>query len=332
MNRQDSIDLLNSRLELKTTVGRHRVYDSLEHHYTPPSTILLKNKIHMPKNESGMKPKTLPTTKPNVCRIVTSSRTMTDLRKPAPKSSSVVIIRKTSSLPYDLHFNKTAFVLETHKPRIKSTVINRVLDRVHDIPQDTLAWSLDKCSILGGYLPCAKLLRDKPILTFTDKGPGDYDVDRWYSCEKGRLSTPLLTKFTTAAKDKGAAYPHPSDAPPPTTYFSEAPIRPRTFEDQPAAIFGLSETDRFKSVYKRENFVTSTGLLLSPDHDRRDAWELPDIPVTIDLKAPQRPISLSDYPTTYINPDSGTKMSIKKSAETSPIRYAVAFRNRSPRK
>jgi len=332
MNNLDKIDLFNSRLTLQSGISKDRVYDSLEHCYNAPSTVLATNRMHMPENKCNIKEIALPKPKPNVCRIITSSRTITDLTEPVPKTSRALVFRNSSSLPYDLHFNKTAFLLKNHKPRVNSAIVNRVLDRVHDTPQDTLSWCLNNGEVAGGYLPTAVLPRDKPLVTTTEKGPGEYDVDRWYLCERGQLSTPLLTKFTTAPRDDGAAYPYPTDAPPPNKYFSDCSFKPRTFDDHPAPVFGRSRVNRFKDAYKHETHVTTTGLLLPPDYDRKDAWEKPDIPVTIKLKEPQRPATSSEYPTTFINPDSGTKLSISKSSELSPIRYAVAFGKKVPRK
>eukprot|EP00607_Mallomonas_marina_P011065 CAMPEP_0182424802 /NCGR_PEP_ID=MMETSP1167-20130531/11068_1 /TAXON_ID=2988 /ORGANISM="Mallomonas Sp, Strain CCMP3275" /LENGTH=341 /DNA_ID=CAMNT_0024604895 /DNA_START=106 /DNA_END=1131 /DNA_ORIENTATION=+ len=327
MSCKGKLDLMNPRFSWDSTICNDRVYDSLEHSYMPPKSAPTNTRIHTSTvakpTDSPVRIRLAPrNTQPLIghCSVLSGyePRSLTDKGVP---------INSIPLVPHNLHLNKTAYTFHSHKPRLNSSTMNQVLDRRHDTPHRSLGWD-ESPDTKGGCWSDKTLQREKPREPLTDKGPGDYDGSRWESFERGGLSTPYLTSFPKTEKTR--SFPSLSSAPPVTAYFEDISYKPCS---QRAPRLGADKSNRFHHMFKRERHVTTTGLLLSHDYDRESAWGKPDVPVTLCLKESARPATKAQvFPVPSLMPDSGTKMSLKRTVETSPMKYSAVFKTKTSTK
>ena len=133
---------------------------------------------------------------------------------------------------------------------------------------------------------------------------------KFHDVETGRLELEVVPPGT----------PCPS----PTYYFRDPSLSPPP--SAPTGVLKFDSTPRFRSGSPK--YLRTTGLLLSADYDKKDAWH--NATGNIDIAKQISPRSKHDhgfqYGVDFINPDVGNKMTLKTTVERHHIRHAASFK------
>lgn len=118
--------------------------------------------------------------------------------------------------------------------------------------------------------------------------------------------------------------PPGSACPSPTYYFRDTSISPPPSTGK--GVLPFEGTKRF--VDSSPKYLKTTGLLLSSDYDRQDAWL--NARGNVHLEKQTEPRTEVDkgyqYGVDFINPDVGNKITLKTEVENHHIRHAASFK------
>lgn len=131
-------------------------------------------------------------------------------------------------------------------------------------------------------------------------------------------------KFNNIETDRLELKFRPVDerCPSPTSYFVHtSPLPPLGTRAQ-----SFPQEERFRG--SSPNYVRTTGMTLSHDFDRHEGWREGVSPVNISLQSSPRPTTEPGFQfgVDFINPDTGSKITIKTEVEKSPRKYAAIFK------
>lgn len=201
------------------------------------------------------------------------------------------------------------------RDRISTPTMNKVLDRDHDIPNIGIIERIEAGKVAGGnWSKSTTERKDLAVLT-TTIGPGHYDVEA--------MCTPSRTvKFSDI--DTKRAELEFLEAPSSTSYTPNYDFnRPRTS----IGAVPFTTSSRFNAaIYRKPGYVTTSGMALSPDFDRKLGWEKPDIPVTLECRGPRLRPPPEINTANDVIPDYGQKITIKTEVLTGNKKYAMCFR------
>lgn len=116
--------------------------------------------------------------------------------------------------------------------------------------------------------------------------------------------------------------PEGTSCPSPTTYFRDSPPLPPLGS---SGIQTFTHSIRFHDTSPR--YLKTTGLLLSPDFDKKTGWSDKSL---VDIKHQPSPRPKTDpgyqFGVDFINPDTGHKVTLKTEVEQSPMKYSSSFK------
>jgi hypothetical protein len=298
------LDLINSRAPVPEP---KRIFDSLEYveHRDP----------NIRRSQSFDFNKTLPRNIDVAKKSFHSAQTLKNA-EPKVESKSVIFKKEVPVNPFYYNGNDAAKAYYCYKPRIKTELMDRMLDRVHDIKDDGIAKCVEKGLVQGVVWGKKPIDRSAPVTGSPHLGPGCYDVQHHDDEPRGiYFDTAPTGREKELVKEDGPA----------PCYYSPNPefVMPKSS----TGVVPFSSEPRFDGgFYRVPNYLKTNGLLLSPYYDQSTAWERP-IPVTLSTRSPrlaEQPPS-GDIDRIYA-PDVGLKASIQKAVETSPIKHAASFR------
>lgn len=116
--------------------------------------------------------------------------------------------------------------------------------------------------------------------------------------------------------------PEGQRCPSPTTYFVDSsPLPPLGSSPR-----SFPHDKRFRMSAPK--YLKTSGLTLSHDFDRREGWREGLSPVKMASQSSPRPKTDPGYQfgVDFINPDTGSKVTIKTEVEQSPMRYSKSFK------
>lgn len=208
------------------------------------------------------------------------------------------------------------------KERMDSPIMNRILDREHDLPDDNVLKRIEAGKIAGGNWSASTSQRKPLSVAPTALGPGEYDVTAFEQSAQGSGTRVIKFNDVPTGRD-GLIY---EEAPSPTTYSpNHEYARPRSSK----GVIPFSDISRFDNEhYRQPGYVQTSGMRLSPDFDRKWGWEKPDVPVKLNFTGPRlqktrEPITTAKEP----RPDYGNKISIATAAMTTNKKYSMCFRS-----
>ena len=207
------------------------------------------------------------------------------------------------------------------KERISSPLMNKVLDREHDVPAESVVDRIEAGLVPGGHWSVSKSVRKPLSVPATDLGPGEYDITRFDSSPQGPGAN--VIKFNDTPTGRGGL--EYEDAPSPTTYSPNYDIgRPRNS----IGVIPFNAISRFEHpIYRKPGYVQTSGMSLSPDYDRKLGWEKPDIPVKLNVTGPRlQPPPIPVTTAREARPDYGNKISVATAAATTTRKYSMCFR------
>jgi hypothetical protein len=299
------LDLINSRIPVPEP---KRVFDSLEYVETPTDPSLRRS-------QSFDIRKALPRNIDVAKKTFHSAQTLKNA-EPKVESKSVIFKKEVPVNAFYYNGNDAAKAYYCLKPRIKTELMDRMLDKVYDIKDDGIAKCVEKGLVQGVVWGKKPIDRGAPVAGSPHLGPGCYEVHYHDDQPRGMyFSTAPTGREKEMVKEEGPA----------PGYYSPNPefVMPKSG----AGVVPFSSESRFDGrFYRPPNYLKTNGLLLSPYYDQATAWERP-IPVTLSTRSPRlpEPLPSGDIDRIYA-PDVGPKASIQKCVETSPIKHAASFR------
>lgn len=216
------------------------------------------------------------------------------------------------------------------RPRINTPTMNRVLDSIHDYEGETVAKRLELKLVKGGVM--STLGREVDIQSATkDIGPGAYDVDRFE-----RSKSCGLLKFSSLPREfdlgvgsipnKRRYRSFGSESESPELLNVEQSVDGQLQDNQVRTI-KFSTAPRWKHpIYKQESYVKTTGLILSPDWDKKMDKKIPFSLKNSGFRSDIFNTTSAFTGSVDITPDCGPKATLHTSMLSSPIRYAAPFK------
>lgn len=209
------------------------------------------------------------------------------------------------------------------KERMQSPLLNSILDREHDIPDDGIIKRIEAGKVPGGHWSACATQRKALSVPATDLGPGEYDLTSFEESPQGPRAR--VIKFNDVPTGRDELKVEDGPVPSPTFYSPNHEYnRPRSS----IGVIPFSDIKRFDNEhYRLPGYVSTSGLTLSPDYDRKTGWEKPDVPIKLNFTGPRLrptppPITTAKEP----RPDYGNKISISTAAATTNKKYAMCFK------
>jgi hypothetical protein len=210
------------------------------------------------------------------------------------------------------------------KERISCPIMDQILDRAHDIPDDGILKQIEAGKVAGGNWSASASQRSPLSFPATELGPGEYDMARFEQSPQGYRARAI--KFNDMPTNRAELIYDEEGSPSATSY------RPNNEFCRPRTSTGVlpfdNDVSRFEHpIYRKEGYVKTSGMALSPDFDRKNGWEKPDIPIKLDFTGPRLkkavpPVTTAREP----RPDYGDKISVATAAAKTNKKYAMCFR------
>jgi hypothetical protein len=305
------LDLMNNRSPI---VQQTRVFDSMEYSNVLENSVKYKPRVLIDFNTYRDRPDM-------VHRHRNNGRSTGDTCDKPPKIPS---FKFKSEIPFKESYfegNEAAKKFYCFKERISSPILNKILDKEHDIPDDGIMKSIEKGLVPGGNWSHSTSERKPLVNISTHLGPGDYDVTRFERSAQGSAARNVKFHDTPT----GRAELKYVDVPTPTTYNPQHDV---VLPRNSLGVIPFSSVSRTNNIhYRVPGYVTTSGLILAPDFDNKDGWENPNIPITLNSKGPRlSPPPEINSTNQLIQVDCGNKMSLSKSIATSPVKFAASFK------
>ena len=241
---------------------------------------------------------------------------------------------------FDYGNNQAARTFYCTPKRMDCPAMNRVLDNLHHVPGETIKDRVDLGKVEGASWSSVPRMQTEPAAT-AHIGPGHYDIHSFES-KYGPLSSNMLL-FSVVESGRTADVVEKSDAERrrernerimretnPGQFKEVAPS-----DDILGARTSLSTLGGAFSVQNRwqdprlrqEKYVKTTGLKLELDYDPHlDRKKLPITFTTTPQRGGDPPLlsKNTDYTVDY-----GSKITMSKQANITPIKYSMAFKSKA---
>lgn len=242
-----------------------------------------------------------------------------ELKKKIDRNNSGAFLEVRQLNSFDLSSNETALAFQKFKPRIDLEVVNKVLDRDHCIISEIVDVSSQNKSVFGSAVPNTASTSPESTRTL---GPGTYDVLKWEK-SKQCSQVPGYVAYRPPSspaefRDKKFSLSELSAS---TELLpdSVSSSRPST---TPTPGITIGKGPRFTVESPDERYKRFTGLLLSPDFDRKKGWGR-----SVCIKSGDHPRfkPLPPQSDSIVTPNFGPKASLERTVRDSR-RYVGLFR------
>lgn len=232
------------------------------------------------------------------------------------KAGAFPVVRQQNS--FDLLPNKTAITFEMLKPRIDLAVMNRVLDRDHCVMSEKTDGNISKNFVFGSTVPTRASTGPEQTRTL---GPWSYDVSKWEKSQQcshvpGHVTYRPSTCAVVTLDNKSSSELSEMST---LSNFPDLESRPST---TPTPGISIGKGPRFARESSDERYKRFTGLLLSPDFDRKRGWGRS---TCIKVGDHPRFKPLPPQPVSIVTPNFGSKASLERTVRDSG-RYVGLYR------